>query len=440
MRVAFDPPHEIRDPLHGAIPVDGAEIAVIDHPIVQRLRGIRQLGFAHLAFPGATHTRFLHSLGAMHLAGRAFDACFRDDPFGDPGRRRQLRRCVRMAALCHDLGHPPFSHAVEFALPALGELGLEARHGGGSGRRASHEDYTLLLLTQSPLAATIDANFAFTAAHVAALISGSVQVADDFFVEDGCDLRALLSQLISSELDVDRLDYLVRDSVFTGAKYGEVDTGWLISHLTRHVDAEDRVCLALDGRALYALDDFLMARFHMFLMVYFHQKSAVYEEMLKRTIAAQQPTWTLPADPAGYARTDDAWLWDWLRRRSDPWARRIIDFNPYKVALEVHGTPEEAALEQRTALLRAEGVDAIARAERGVLQRPPKPGAPDIYVVDHPRGGARRVLRLQEATRALNRDGLVASISRIYVPPEDVQRSRDLLRAAWQPRELTLRW
>ena len=83
---------------------------------------------------------------------------------------------------------------------------------------------------------------------------------------------------------------------------------------------------------------------------------------------------------------------------------------------------------------------ATARAERGVLQRPPKPGAPDIYVVDHPRGGARRVLRLQEATRALNRDGLVASISRIYVPPEDVQRARDLLRAAWQPRELTLRW
>ena len=72
------PPQEIRDPIHGAVPVDDVEIAIIDHPFIQRLRGIRQLGFSHLPFPGATHTRYNHSLGVMHLAGRAFDACFRD--------------------------------------------------------------------------------------------------------------------------------------------------------------------------------------------------------------------------------------------------------------------------------------------------------------------------------------------------------------------------
>ena len=228
-------------------------------------------------------------------------------------------------------------------------------------------------------------------------------MADVFFVEDGCDLRALLSQLISSELDVDRLDYLVQDSVFTGAKYGEVDTGWLISHLTRHVDAEDRVCLALDGRALYALDGFLMARFHMFLMVYFHQKSAVYEEMLKRTIAAQQPTWTLPADPAGYARTDDAWLWDWLRRRSDPWARRIIGFNPYKGRYARYAGGGRVGAAHRAPPRR--GGDAIARAERGSCSGRPSRRARH-YVVDHPVAGPAG-LRLQETT-GLNRDGLVA--------------------------------
>lgn len=436
MRVAFDPPHEIRDPIHGAIPVDRHELAVIDHPVVQRLRGIRQLGFSHLAFPGATHTRFLHSLGAMHLAGRAFDACFRDDPFPTPGRRTALRQCVRMAALCHDLGHPPFSHAVEFALPMLAELDLAPAHGGGAGRRATHEDFTLLLVTASALSPVFAAEFAFAPAHVAALVSPEVRVDDDFFVEAGCDLRALLSQLISSELDVDRLDYLVRDSVFTGARYGEIDTSWLISHLTRHVDADDRVCLALDGRALHALDDFMIARFHMFVMVYFHQKSVAYEEMLKRSLATSRPDWSLPADAADYARTDDAWLWDLVRRQDDPWARRLTRFDPYKVVFEAHGTPEEAALGQRAELLRRDGIDVIERAERGVMQRPPKPGAPDLYVVDHPRGGQRQVLRLHDATRNFRRDQVEASVSRLYVPPDAVARARELLQTSWQPREL----
>lgn len=438
MRVAVEPTHEIRDPIHGGIPVNRPELAVIDHPVVQRLRGVRQLGFAHLAFPGATHTRFLHSLGAMHLAGRAFDACFRDQPFSSPARGAQLRACVRLAALCHDLGHPPFSHAVEFAMPMLTDLSLTAAHGGGAARQATHEDYTLLLLTESALAQVIAAEFEFTATHVAALISGAVQVPDDFFMERGCDLRALLGQLISSELDVDRLDYLVRDSTFTGAKYGEVDTDWLISHLTRHVDSEDRVCLALDGRALYAFDDFLIARFHMFMMVYFHQKSVVYEEMLKRSLASRAPVWTLPADVEAYVRTDDAMLWGMLRSASDPWAERVIRFNPYKVALEVHGTSEEAALQQRAEHLRREGIDAIPRSECGRVQRPPKAGAPDVYVSDHPRGGSRQVLRLHDAKRALHRDQLVASISRIYVPPEDLSRARELVSGAWQQAELRL--
>lgn len=343
---------------------------------------------------------------------------------------------MRLAALSHDLGHPPFSHAVEFAMPLLAALPLRPEHGGEQDRQATHEDYTLLLLTESALTTVIDQEFDFTASHVASLISGAVHAPDDFFEEAGCDLRPLLSQLISSELDVDRMDYLVRDSTFTGAKYGEVDSGWLLSHLTRHVDSEDRVCLALDGRALYAFDDFLLSRFHMFMMVYFHQKSVVYEEMLKRSLATRSPVWTLPGDVEGYLRTDDAMLWGLLRDNSDPWANRILRFDPYKVALEVHGTSEEAALKQRTEHLKREGIDAIARSECSRAQRPPKPGAPDVYVVDQPRGGAQRVLRLQDAKRALRRDQLVASISRIYVPPEDLGRARAVLAGAWQQPEL----
>ena len=92
MRSPSPPPKEIRDPIHGAIQADSQELTIIDHPAVQRLRGIRQLGFSHLPFPGATHTRYAHSLGAMHLAGQDLDACFRDHPFSSLKKERAYRR------------------------------------------------------------------------------------------------------------------------------------------------------------------------------------------------------------------------------------------------------------------------------------------------------------------------------------------------------------
>ena len=116
---------------------------------------------------------------------------------------------------------------------------------------------------------------------------------DDFFVDDGLDHRRLLSQIVSSELDVDRLDYLVRDARYTGANYGQVDVNWLISNLDAW-PADGQVCLGLDGRAVYAFDHFLIARHHMFLMVYFHHKSVVYEEMLRRYVDSAGCTWTFP--------------------------------------------------------------------------------------------------------------------------------------------------
>lgn len=438
MRVPPAPPAEIRDPIHGAISLDARERAVVDHAFVQRLRGIRQLGFSHLAFPGATHTRFIHSLGAMHLAGRAFDAIFRDQPFARPARARALRRCVRMAALCHDLGHPPFSHAAEFAMPPLRRLGISAyapdKVAGRLDRRASHEDYTIAVLTESDLARVIDGAFSFGARHVAALVSDEVSTGDDFFVEAGVDLRGLLSQLISSELDVDRLDYLVRDSYYTGARYGQIDTGWLISHLTRHVDADDRANLALHTRALYAFDDYIIARFHMFVMVYFHQKSIAYEELLRRYMESDGCTYRLPADMQGYLSCDDAQLWDHLRRVDHPAAARVVGFRPHKVVLEAHGTAAEAALPQRVQALRRAGIDAFPKAATGALLRPRKPGKPPIHVVDGP--GGRRPRLLEDATQAFAPLDHTATISRIYAPAEDVPRAREVLDAAWQQQPL----
>jgi len=435
LRAPVIAPIEIRDPLHGAIPVDDREMAVVNHPFVQRLRGIRQLGFSHYPFPGATHSRFAHSLGAMHLAGRAFDAIFRDRPFSSPAREAAFRHCLRLAALCHDLGHPPFSHAAEFAMPALRPLGVRAYRpeavAARLDRQATHEDYTIAILTESRLAPTISAGFPFGPAHVAALVSPEVAVPDDFFIEQGVDLQPLLAQLISSELDVDRMDYLPRDSLFTGAVYGKVDSDWLISNLTRVVEPDGRCALALDARALHAFDDFIIARFHMFLMVYFHQKSIAYEEMLKRYIQSADNTYTLPADLDAYRLTDDAELWAHLRASASPWARRVVDDEPYKVALDTHGEPDHEALHQKVEALQRAGIDAIPKAAVGVVLKPRKPGKPTFYVVDPRPGAAHPRMRVEDATRMFSTPDHRVTLSRIYVPPEDVGRAREVLRGRW---------
>ena len=424
------PTREIRDPLHGAILLDAQEKALLDHPFIQRLRGIRQLGFSHLPFPGATHSRYAHSLGVMEVAGRAFDAIFRDGPFSSGRKRTAYRHCVRLAALCHDLGHGPYSHAAEFAMPPVRTLGITAYTPAAQARRAderaSHEDYTVAILTRSSLARAIQENFPFGPAHVACLISPDIAPPDDFFVDAGFDLRGLLSQLISSNLDADRLDYLARDSYYTGAKYGLIDVPWLISHLGRHVDEDGHVSLALDRRALYAFDDFMVARFHMFLMVYFHQKSVAYELLLQRCLSQPDCDYRLSADLDAYLLADDAHMLSWMRTTRDPWARRLVDMQPYKVALELHGEPGEHDLTSRLEALREAGIDAEPSHCIGAVYQPPAPGKHPIYVLDHS-GERRTVSTLHVVTGTVKRYALQVCISRIFVPRESLSAAHALL-------------
>jgi len=117
---------EIKDPIHGSIALNDGEEAILDTLEFQRLRQIKQLGFAEYSFPGATHTRFLHSLGVMHLAGRAFDSIFRSFKFSNEAARSRLRRAVRLGALLHDIGHGPLSHTTEDVMPKVSELNIKA--------------------------------------------------------------------------------------------------------------------------------------------------------------------------------------------------------------------------------------------------------------------------------------------------------------------------
>lgn len=433
---------EVRDPIHGAIRVEDSEREVVDHPFVQRLRGVRATGFAAMAFPSATHTRYSHSLGVMHLAGRAFDRIYEGWSFRQSDARARLRAAVRLAALSHDLGHSPFSHCTEFAMPPLAELGVPWMASTPK-RRATHEDYTLAILANTDLASTIAANHPCTARHVASLISHEITVDDDFFVDGGLDHRRILSQIVSSELDVDRLDYLVRDSLFSGARYGQVDVDWLISHMCAH-PVDGHVTLGLDARALYAFDDFLIARHHMFLMVYFHHKSVVYEELLRRHVERPGCRWTITGDLDAYLFKDDLDLIAHLRRSDSSWARRIVRREPYRRILEVHGAPEQVDLSGEARRLREAGIDFIESGSTGRLSRYEVYGqkrrkAPRILVVERVPTGPRRqvglpglasvpdVTALDKATQVFQRYADARRVSRIFVPPEQLGQAEAVL-------------
>ncbi len=422
---------EVRDPIHGAIILSAGETAVADHRWVQRLRGIRQTGFSELAFPGATHSRYAHSLGVMHLAGLAFDSAYDGWRFDDPTARARLRACVRVAALCHDLGHAPFSHCTEFCMPPLHDLQITWTRAEPA-RMATHEDYTIMILERTELAKVIAAHFPFTARHVAALIRGDVRVGDDGFLDGGLDHRRLLSQIVSSELDVDRLDYLVRDATYTGARYGQVDVTWLLSNLSPWV-ADGQVHLGLEGRAVYAFDHFLLARHHMFLMVYFHHKSVVYEELLRRYVTAPDGGWSLPADLSEYLHIDDVALTAHLRHSDHPWARRIAERRPYQRVFERHGGPRAANLDAAQAALQGASIDAIVATSTGRLSRYGTLGAkrrraPGIFVLERTPGfPVQRVRPLTQASQVFARYADERVIARLYVPGESVIEARRTL-------------
>ncbi len=424
---------EVRDPIHGSMRISAEETLVVDHPFVQRLRNIFSTGFSYLPFPGATHSRYSHSLGVMFLAGKAFDSAYEDWKFSDPHARDRFRSVVRLAALCHDLGHSPFSHCTEFAMPSLSTLGL-GWYGemSTSDRRATHEDYTIGILAHTTLVDVIAANFPFTAQHVAGLISWDVGITDDFFMDDGLDHREILSQIVSSELDVDRMDYLVRDSYYSGARYGQVDVPWLLTNLEAHAH-EGRVSLAMDAKGIYAFDDFMIARHHMFLMVYFHHKSVVYEELLKRWVVSPDCDWQLPADMNEYLYWDDSSLQVHLRKSSIEWARRVVERRPYKRVYEVHGTPEDVDLSEEIQALEGGHIDFIAAGSTGKLSRynvfgQKRDRAPRIHVIHRARGVAqRKVTTLEGATQVFQRYADARRLARLYVAEHDVDRAQALL-------------
>lgn len=223
----------IRDSIHGNLPLDPFEIEVLDYPQLQRLRRVKQLGFISLIYPGANHSRFEHSIGTMHLASKLADQL---------ELSKEDKDLVRIAGLLHDAGHGPFSHVSEAVLGV------------------NHEEITAFVIEKTSIHDKLSEKF--DTKEIIGIING----------------EGKLGPIISGDLDMDRMDYLIRDSHYTGVAYGVIDTERIISNLKLERE------LILDIKGVQAAESALTARYLMYPSVYQHHTTRIINAMFRRCL------------------------------------------------------------------------------------------------------------------------------------------------------------
>jgi len=429
----------LRDPVHGAIDLSAQERTLLDAAPFQRLRFVKQLGFSDLVYPGATHTRFAHSVGTMHVAGRMFDVVSQTLPL--PAKlAAHFRQVLRLAALSHDLGHPPLSHSSERALPALSRLGLPAwavasaakataPQAGGRAkapgddppRRAKHEDYSRAILLAEPLAGILRERFGVSALEVVSLLGRTAPECEGAFVHGGVDYAPLLAQMVSSELDADRMDYLLRDSKFSGVSYGSYDLEWLLRNLGHGV-SDGKAYLAIDRRAVFAFEDFLLARYQMFIAVYFHRSSVAYDALLHRYYERCAEAFSVPTSLEDFYACDDLQLYTALRASTHQDAKRIVQRRGHRVVCE-DGPGDTPACDRLQPLLEAAGLDVIRKESHQTLSRYLEDRR-QLFVLT-PEGE----VPLEGYTTLFDRPLKAATLLRLYVPPESLPQAQEILKS-----------
>ena len=325
-----EPSQGIRCPVHGMIEYSRNERKVIDHWVFQRLRNVRQLAMEYFVYPGAVHTRFEHCLGVMELATQMFDhlvrkhkdeivAELKPTPEFADDTVAKARQVLRLVALLHDVGHPAFAHAGESAIP------------GGDHEKVSA--YAISVVLKAKLDEVF---FPGVSDVLVRVLAKSPEV-------------AFLSQLISGEVDADRADYLLRDSLHCGVSYGLYDSVKLVDSLTLIKDPDDgRLELAFDRGGEHTFEALILARYQMNVQVYFHKIRRIYDhyleeyskiwgslnykeigDVLKHDDTSAMADIRLDAQADGPART---------------WARRIVDRRHHRVVHETGDNADQAAL------------------------------------------------------------------------------------------------
>lgn len=363
---------EIRDPVHGSIHILDEEIPIIHDNFFQRLRNIKQLGFSEYVFPGATHTRFIHSIGVMNIAANSFDRLFKN--YSPDKNLLRLRETFKLASLLHDVGHAPLSHSTETVMPKLASLKIPSaflsNKDRANDRQATHEDYTIKSIVDSSFAGSflmVEKKFGLERKYIADLITGHTSE-PQYFTIAGVNYFPILSQLVSSELDCDRMDYLLRDSYFCGVSYGSYDLDWMLDNLEICIE-NNTAYLGINERAVVTFDDFLLSRYHMFIQVYFHYRAVCLEQLLYKFFKTSPNEYTIPSSIEEYIDHDDQYLMKILKNSDNKYAEAIIKNNVPQKIFESFNEKQEQKLSAIELFLTNENIEFIRSSSSGRLSK-----------------------------------------------------------------------
>lgn len=285
--------NKYRDPIHGFIEISELENQIINTYAFQRLRNIKQLAMTYLVFHGAEHTRFEHSLGTMFLVTKALRAAIRNEKYEVLAARSQwYEQILRLIALTHDLRHAPFSHASESVFPD----GLE------------HEHFTEKIIKETGIAGIINEIGQQYQAKYGVEYNITAELICDIYMGRGPGVNSeftFLNSFMDSELDCDKTDYLLRDSLYCGVNYGRYDVDRLISSLTIHMQDGIFPRLAISDGGIQAFEEFVLARYFMFIQVYFHRNRRYFDIMLHKALLNILPNGKYPSLTEEYIRWDD---------------------------------------------------------------------------------------------------------------------------------------
>lgn len=289
----------IRDPIHGFIRLSPLERNIINHSVFQRLRRISQLSWTNMVYPSANHTRFEHSIGVMYVADRIYSTLWEKakkllNDYGIESKTKgRYRIIVRLAALMHDIGHGPFSHTSEECFPK-----------NVNGMTYEHEDYSVSII-ENILRDLIEQDktireYAIELEEITSLISGGLPYSEELFWKN----------IISSQLDADRMDFLLRDSYFTGTKYGWFDIDRVIETINVGCHPEsDHLIICSEYGGIHCVEALLIARYYLYTQVYFHSVRRGYDTFLKELLIKILPNGHYPPPTCdqigGYIKWDD---------------------------------------------------------------------------------------------------------------------------------------